>query len=260
MRRKILGCPVDDLDLGELVNIVRYNLERGYRQWYTSMNVANWYAYTHFPDVASLIDEANIITADGWPIAWAGRAVYGEPFPRIPAMNFLDTILSNLPDNEPVRVFLLGGKPGVAERAGPKLEARYPRIRVVGTFHGFLENSGAEQNAVDAINKARPTILILGMGTPYEQRWLVRHFDESPALFAIGIGGGIDILAGLKTRAPAWMQKYGMEWLYRMLQEPQRLSGRYFVTSLSFAWHVVQTVWTMNPEGRPESHSNKKEA
>ncbi|WP_020375329.1 WecB/TagA/CpsF family glycosyltransferase [Sulfobacillus thermosulfidooxidans] len=261
MRQRVLGCPVDDCDLTELLNQVREYMAQGIKHWYTSINVANWYAYTHFPDVAALFDKATFITADGWPIAWASRVIHHAPLPRIPAMNFLEALLSE-PWTTPLSVFLLGGKPGIAEQAGEHLTKKYAHIRVVGHFHGYFDSAQEEGKALQAIQKTQPSVLILGMGTPYEQAWLSRHFAEIPSVLAVGIGGGMDILAGIKKRAPQWMQNSGMEWLYRLIQEPRRLSGRYVKTTSSFAWHVFRVFWRLPSlsSHRANSYSEKKGA
>ncbi len=258
VRVKVLGCPVDDVDMNDLLDHVHHHMEQGIKQWYTSINVANWYAYTHFPEIATLIDEAPLITADGWPIAWASRVIHHVPLPRIPAMNFLDALLTNR-QAKGQRIFLLGGQPGTAEQAGIRLQAKYPHVSVVGAFHGFLNQPEVELEALNAIVQARPSILILGMGTPHEQKWLSLYFSRIPAVMAVGIGGGIDILAGIKKRAPGWMQKSGLEWLYRLVHEPGRLSRRYVKTSWSFAWQVLRVMWTW-PGDHIGSYSGKKGA
>ena len=241
MRHIILGCPVDDLAIEDLLDLVARSLAGGIQQWYTSINVANWYAYTHYTRVAGLIDQAPLISADGWPIYWASRILYGIKIPRIPAMEFFDAVCRTFA-GKPLRVYLLGGRPGVPELAGSRLLLLYPGLQVVGQHHGYLTTLTEQEAVLSDIQTSGADLLVLGMGTPREQSWLTHNLARSSIRFALGIGGGLDILAGLNSRAPIWMQRTGLEWLYRLVQEPMRLGPRYATTSWAFFNTCVRTV------------------
>ncbi len=241
MRHLVLGCPVDDLGIETLLVQVERSLTTGVQQWYTSINVANWYAYTHQPQVASLINQASLISADGWPIYWASRIFHGLKIPRVPALKFLDVVCKRF-SSDHLRVYLLGGRPGVPELAGIRLERQYPGLEVVGCHSGYFSNPTDYEAVLADINASQADILILGMGTPHEQSWLTHYLSRTPLRFGIGIGGGMDIMAGLNTRAPGWMQQIGLEWFYRLIQEPFRLGPRYCTTSLAFLLKCSQEV------------------
>ncbi len=233
MRHVILGCPVDDLTIEDLLDRVDRSLAGGVQQWYTSINVANWYAYTHNTRIAGLIDQAPLISADGWPIYWASRILYGINIPRIPAMEFFDAVCRTFGGN-PLRVYLLGGRPGVPELAGARLSVLYPGLQVVGQHDGYLMTLADQEAVLSDVQSSGADLLVLGMGTPHEQSWISHNLTRSSIRFGLGIGGGLDILAGLTARAPIWMQRTGLEWLYRLVQEPMRLGPRYATTSLAF--------------------------
>lgn len=241
MRHVILGCPIDDLSIEDLLDSVARSLAGGTQQWYTSINVANWYAYTHYQRTASFIDQAPLISADGWPIYWASRILYGIKIPRIPAMEFFDLVCRTFGDT-PLRVYLLGGRPGVPELAGSRIPVLYPGVQVVGQHNGYWTTLTEQEDVLSDIQTSGAELLVLGMGTPYEQSWLTHNLDRISVRFALGIGGGIDILAGLNTRAPVWMQRTGLEWFYRLVQEPGRLGPRYVTTSLAFFKACAQAV------------------
>ncbi len=241
MRHTVLGCPVDDASVEEMLKCVERSLGSSQQQWYTSINIANWYAYTHHSRVAGMIDQASLISADGWPICLASRIFYGIKIPRIPAMTFFNAVCRAFV-SLPLRVYVLGGRPGVAELAGIRLQENYPGLQVVGCHHGYLMNSLEQEHVLSEIQGAAPDLLILGMGTPYEQSWLTQYFSRCATPFALGIGGGLDIIAGFNQRAPLWIQRCGLEWFYRMIQEPRRLGPRYLTTSLAFVIACAQVI------------------
>lgn len=241
MRHTVLGCPVDDVTVEELLESVGRSLTNGFQQWYTSINVANWYAYTRQSKIAGMIDQASLISADGWPICVASRVLYGINIPRVPAMTFFEAVCRTF-GSHPLRVYLLGGRPGVAELAGARLQADHPGLHVVGCHHGYLTGSHEQEEILSKIQESAPDLLILGMGTPYEQSWLTEYLSRCPVRFALGIGGGMDIIAGLNHRAPVWMQRLGLEWAFRMAQEPGRLGPRYLTTSLAFVGAFARVV------------------
>ena len=130
----------------------------------------------------------------------------------------------------PLKIYLLGGMPGVAERAAQSITDRWPNIEVVGTASpplGFEKDP--EQNAalLAEISLLRPDILLVGLGAPKQELWVHEHCREIAAPVALCIGATIDFLAGERRRAPKWMRRTGLEWLYRVLTEPRRLWRRY---------------------------------
>jgi N-acetylglucosaminyldiphosphoundecaprenol N-acetyl-beta-D-mannosaminyltransferase len=130
-------------------------------------------------------------------------------------------------------VYLLGARPGVADDAARILRSRCPGLRVVGTHHGYFAPE-EEPAIVHAIAEARPDILFVAFGAPKQEKWIRRHLAELRVPVAIGVGGSFDVIAGRVARAPQWMQRAGVEWLYRALREPKRLPR---------IWAVPRLVW-----------------
>lgn len=122
--------------------------------------------------------------------------------------------------NQPIA--LLGAMPGVAEEAARRLEEHYPGLRVVYHHDGYFSPE-EEPAIVAAIREARPAVLFVAMGIPKQEKWIHRHMDELQVPVCMGVGGSLDVIAGRVKRAPAWMQRWGLEWLYRTALEPRRL-------------------------------------
>ena len=118
-------------------------------------------------------------------------------------------------------VVLLGGRPGVASEAAERLKARYPGVRVSGAFHGYFTEAESE-SLVLQIRKAAPDLLLVGLGAPKQEFWIRQNLDRLGVRVAMGVGGTLDIFAGRVKRAPAVWQRLGLEWAYRLLQEPRR--------------------------------------
>lgn len=175
-------------------------------------------------------DEASLTLADGAPVVWASRCL-GKPLPeRVAGSDLAPRLFEAANVRGPLKIYLLGGMPGVAERAAQNITARWPNIEVVGTASpplGFERDP--EQNAalLEEISLLRPDILLVGLGAPKQELWVHEHRRELAVPVALCIGATIDFLAGERRRAPLWMRRTGLEWLYRVLSEPRRLWRRY---------------------------------
>jgi N-acetylglucosaminyldiphosphoundecaprenol N-acetyl-beta-D-mannosaminyltransferase len=144
--------------------------------------------------------------------------------------------------DRPLRLFLLGAMPGVAERAKENIERRWSPVSVAGLYSppfGFEKDDDENAKILDMIAAAQPDILVVGLGAPKQEFWVHDHRRQIAAPAALCVGATIDFLAGEKKRAPRWMQKSGLEWLHRMASEPKRLARRY----AKDAWIFPQLVW-----------------
>lgn len=268
MRREIMGCPVDELDMAAFVDAIERHMLAGDKGWYTSINVANWYLCRTNPAIRDLVARATWISADGWPIAWVARHLYKVPISQVSAMDLFEMLMDRLNARQNgVRIFLVGGKEGIAAKAAKFLSQRYPHIDIVGAWHGYYHQN--ETAMLNAVNEKSPQIVFLGMGTPREQMWAAQFLPRTTACCAVGIGGGFDILAGVTKRAPRWMRRAGLEWLYRLAQEPRRLGWRYLRSNGAFVRAVLSSfligqfrkwvggrMWHRRADGAEESFEN----
>lgn len=182
------------------------------------------------PELALAISHAALVVADGVGVVWAARRL-GTPLPgRVPGIELAEGLLEHCA-RQGWPVFLLGGRPArdgdppVAEKAARALQRRWAGLRVVGTWHGYFSRD--EENAVlGAVAKARPALLLGGMGCPRQELWLSRHaafLGTCGVRVAVGVGGALDVWAGETRRAPAPLRRMGLEWLWRLLREPRRI-------------------------------------
>jgi len=187
-------------------------------------------------EYAEALVRADLCLVDGVGCAWAVRRWTGRKPERLPGIDLAGE-LCRLCAREGQSVYLLGGRPGVAERAAGKLREQYPGLRIAGTRDGFWQ-AEAEADVVGAVNDARTDLLLVGLGQPRQERFLDRYRDRLTARVAVGVGGSLDVIAGDVRRAPVWMQHAGVEWFFRLLRQPWRI-GR-ILRLPRFAWRVLQ--------------------
>ncbi|HEX4857072.1 MAG TPA: WecB/TagA/CpsF family glycosyltransferase, partial [Limnobacter sp.] len=185
------------------------------------------------PEFRRVLNESSLCVVDGKPIYWASR-LFKVDLPEVvtgsdlvPAV-FAAHELS--PGSSELKVFLLGAGEGVAARAARRITARYSRVQVCGVYSppfGFEHDADECRNICELIRNTGADLLVVGLGAPKQELWTARHQQETGVPVAICAGATIDFLAGEKSRAPAWMTRSGLEWLFRMLSEPRRLAKRY---------------------------------
>lgn len=172
---------------------------------------------------------------DGMPLLWASRAL-GSPLPvKISGSDFVKPLLRRAAERG-YRVYFLGGDPGVAEQARDKLLVEMPTLNIVGIDSPRIDIDHVDQAMIARIRDARPDLVLLALGAPKQE--IFAHEQRaalSPAVL-LGIGASLDFIAGSKRRAPAWMSDAGLEWLFRLAQEPRRLASRYLVRDSRFIW------------------------
>jgi N-acetylglucosaminyldiphosphoundecaprenol N-acetyl-beta-D-mannosaminyltransferase len=182
----------------------------------------------------ALLQTADLVTPDGAGLIWAARRL-GQPFPeRVPGVELVAQ-LARLSHEQGYRLYFVGAAPGVAQRAAEHLRETFPNAQIVGTQHGYFQPH--EEPAILAqIRATRPDVLLVGMGMPRQEKWIARHKDALGVPVSVGVGGSFDVYAGVVKRAPRWMQRYGLEWLWRLMQDPRKIAK---VRNLPrFAWLV----------------------
>jgi N-acetylglucosaminyldiphosphoundecaprenol N-acetyl-beta-D-mannosaminyltransferase len=188
------------------------------------------------------LNQAAVVGPDGVGVAVAARMLGERPPERIALTDWIWD-LGGFAAERDMSLFLVGGAPGVAERAADELRRRHPRVRVVGTHHGYFDKAreGSESRlVVDAINAAHPDILLVGFGMPIQEHWIKENWAGIDA--AVGITGGavMDYVSGTTRRGPAWMTGHGLEWLSRLVIEPRRLWRRYLLGNPVFLLRILR--------------------
>jgi N-acetylglucosaminyldiphosphoundecaprenol N-acetyl-beta-D-mannosaminyltransferase len=188
---------------------------------------------------------AALVLADGAPVVLASRLLDKKLPERVAGSDLVPALFEAVAasrSSEPLRVFLLGAGPGVADRAAQVIHQRWSGVEVVGTLSpplGFEHDQEENQRILTAVATAQPDLVLLGLGAPKQELWIARHADQLEAKAALCIGATIDFLAGEKSRAPKLLQSLGLEWLHRVATEPRRLVKRY----ARDAWIFPQLFW-----------------
>ena len=194
------------------------------------------------PWLREFMNSCDIVFCDGISVKWAAYFL-GMPLPeRLPVPDWIDELIVAAVQQE-CSIYLLGASEEVVEAAGTVLTNRYPRLRIVGSHHGYFDKEhGRAENrvVVDLINRARPDILFVGMSVPVQERWLWENWERLEVPVALVVGAIFEMLAGTKRRPPRWMTDHGLEWLGRLLLEPGRLWRRYLFGNPAFVLHVVR--------------------
>ncbi|MBI4367659.1 MAG: WecB/TagA/CpsF family glycosyltransferase [Deltaproteobacteria bacterium] len=188
------------------------------------------------PAFAAAVRASHLVLCDSAPLQWFSR-LRGRALPARLAGPDVCAVLCELAAEEGWRCFFLGATPEVLKRMTDRIRARYPGIAVAGTFAPPMRAVfSAEENAamIAAINAARPDILWVGLTAPKQELWLHHHLPQLHCTIAAAVGAAFDFFAGTKHRAPRWLQRAGLEWFFRLCQEPRRLARRYLVNNARF--------------------------
>jgi len=189
---------------------------------------------------------ADYICADGMPIVWACNSLFGGRVRRIAGVSLIERLCQRGAAHR-LSVFLLGGRPGAATATAETLKRRHPGLRIAGVNCpplGFERRDSSLQQVLDHIAATNPHVLFVGLGAPKQEFLIDHHIRSLRVPLAIGIGGSFEILSGKLKRAPLWMQSSGLEWAYRLSQEPGRLWQRYLIGNSEFVWSIAKAKLT----------------
>jgi N-acetylglucosaminyldiphosphoundecaprenol N-acetyl-beta-D-mannosaminyltransferase len=203
-----------------------------------AINAAKVVEFQEDEALRSAIGEAHLLTADGQAVVWAARLL-GQPVPaRVAGTDLMQALLAHAARRR-YSVYLLGAKDAVVRACAEKAQKEHPDLRIAGCRNGYFRRDD-EAEVVAAIRAAQPDILFLGFGTPAKEYFMHRHYRALGVPFVMGVGGSFDVYAGLVARAPQWMQRAGLEWAFRLAQEPRRMWKRYLVGNTRFAWIIAR--------------------
>lgn len=219
---KVLGFPVAAIDLATAVRqlgAVLASKQKG-RIRVVTLNPEMLMAGLNNPELGQALCSADLVVPDGIGIVWALRRAGYRQQQRVTGVDLVETVLTE-EASAGLRLFLLGGKPGVAEEAKTNLQRRWSTLQVVGYHHGYF-SSGENKSVVQLINQAQPDLLLVGMGVPRQEIWLAKQWSNLTVPVGIGIGGLLDLWANRTKRAPLLIRRMGLEWAYRAWREPAR--------------------------------------
>ena len=224
----ILGLPLNNMSAGETVEAMERLIHSGGTHQICPVNLDVWLNSLTDPHLHRIMAGCTLVLPDGMPLVWASGLLGCPLAERVTGIDLVPR-MAELSARKGYKIFLLGGKPGVADRAAHLLEERYPGARIVGTYSPAEENLVRMDHAeiLSRIHAAKPDILLVAFGNPKQEKWIWMHRKRLGVPLAMGVGGSFDILVGDTRRAPRWIQNCGLEWFMRMVQEPARLAPRY---------------------------------
>lgn len=187
-----------------------------------------------------ILNNADLVYCDGEGVRWGAR-ILGEFLPQ--RMTGADWIwdLCEMCEEKGYSLYLLGGENGVADKAAKKLQEKLPNLKIAGVYHGYFEKNGQDNDRmVTSINKKKPDILLVGFGSPLQEKWIDENFEKLNSRVVWAVGALVDFVSEKVPRGPGWMLDNGMEWLFRLIVEPKRMWKRYIVGNIVFLRKIIQ--------------------
>jgi N-acetylglucosaminyldiphosphoundecaprenol N-acetyl-beta-D-mannosaminyltransferase len=251
----VLGVRVDAVQIDDVVRQAeRWIAERSGSHWVAVTGMHGVTETLHDASFLEVLNSADLVVADGMPLVWLSR-LRGRPLRR--RVYGPELMLTFLERTAGYRHYFYGGAAGVAERLAGTLAARFPAMRVAGAdcppFHPLTPTEDDE--AVERIHRAAPDVLWVGLSTPKQERWMHAHRGRLRVPVVLGVGAAFDIHAGTKPQAPVWLREHGLEWSYRLRQEPRRLWRRYLVYGAQFSACVLLEQLGLKKFGRQQVRS-----
>jgi len=239
-RANILGVGINALTMPLALDILSAWIREQWRGYVCVCTVNTVMACRDDAPLRQLVNESGLNTPDGMPLVWLCRLMGYRQTQRVYGPDLM-LAFCELSLTEGFTHYLFGGNTGVPDELRDHLTARFPGLKVVGTYSPpFGEPSAAEdEQMVQMINAAQPDVVWVGMSSPKQDRWMALHRQRLDAPVLIGVGAAFDFHSGRVKQAPRWMQRSGLEWLFRLIQEPQRLWKRYLVYNTRFLFEIA---------------------
>jgi N-acetylglucosaminyldiphosphoundecaprenol N-acetyl-beta-D-mannosaminyltransferase len=236
-RARLLDCELHRVTMTEALDRVALAIDSGTYCQHVAINAAKLVALHDDAGLRDLVNRCELVTADGQAVMWASRLL-GEAVPaRVTGIDLMQALFRRA-EERGWRVYVLGARHEVLAAAIRQIHAKHPRLRIVGWRDGYFEP--VEDRAVaESICATGAQLLFVAISSPRKEQFLCTYGRATGAQFAMGVGGAIDVVAGRRRRAPVLLQELGLEWLFRLLQEPHRLLRRYTTTNLRFVVLVL---------------------
>lgn len=230
-RIKFLNTEVDNLTMQESIKRIDDMIKEGKPSYVVTPNVDHIVKLEEDFEFKKVYKEADLILTDGMPLIWMSRFQKNKIKEKVSGSDLFPKVCE-LASEKSYKVFLLGAADGVASKAAKNLTNKYNNLNIVGVYSpsfGFEDKEEEIEKIIDLINDSKPHILAVGLGAPKQEKFIHKYKERLNVPISLAIGASIDFEAGNITRAPKWMQKSGLEWFYRFLNEPKRMFKRYFI-------------------------------
>lgn len=236
----LFGVPVDNLTMGETVDRIETMVGDGKIHQHVVINVDKIVKMELNQALRAAVLNCDLINADGQPVIWVSRLLQSPLKERVTGIDLFDVLIARCAELG-FRPYLVGARQDVVAKTVDVLRAKYPKLELAGWRNGYW-SANEEPAVVQEIKKVRPDVLCMAVGSPKQEFFLYKWKKEMQVPFVMGVGGSFDVTAGMLRRAPGWMQDSGLEWLFRLAQEPRRLWRRYLVEDMTF-FRLVWREW-----------------
>jgi len=246
MRAEFFGVPLDLLTMDESVERCIAAIESGSATQHVVLNAGKVVMMQDVDGLRDIVADCQIVNADGQSIVWAGRALGIRVPERVAGIDLMQRLIAEAEKRE-WPIFLLGARQEVLDEFVSRTKARHPDLRIAGSLNGYFEDPSA---IAAAVHDSGARLLFVGISSPTKEFFLAEQLPRMGPVFAMGVGGSFDVVAGRTRRAPVWMQHGGLEWFYRLLQEPRRMWKRYLVGNARFAALTAREWWRLRMRKR----------
>lgn len=230
-RMKFMNIEIDNLTMKETLQVIKSLIKEKKSAYVVTPNVDHIVQLETNKELKQVYTNASLILADGKPLLWIAKW-YGTPIKEKISGSDLFPVLCKMASEEGYKMFFLGAAEGVAAKAAKNLAQKYTGLQIVGTYSppfGFEKDKEEMLKIKEMIKKAKPDILIVGLGCPKQEMFMYHHCMEIGVPISFGLGASLDFEAGNIKRAPKWMTNHGLEWLFRITQDPKRMAKRYLI-------------------------------
>jgi len=234
----IFNIKINPLRRSDFLLLIESGIKSGRQIAQFGVNSATINEIVRNEEFRHIINNADLVHIDGMSVVWALRSFNYSVPERVATPDLADDILA-MADKGKMSVFLFGAKEATLSLCRESIEKKYPNLRITGSRNGYYEPD-EEESIFNQINEASPDILLLGMSSPKKELFFESYRHKIRARYILGVGGYFDILSGQIKRAPRWMQNSGLEWFFRLMQEPRRLWKRYLIGIHQFFWLVAR--------------------
>ena len=232
-----LGCHLDNLDMDETINYIDSRIAKGIFTQHVVVNVAKLVSMQKNKELFNSVNNSDIINIDGMGVVWGANILGYKIKERVAGIDLFQGLLE-LSSKKKYPIFLLGSKQHIVKKTVSILKNKYQNLEISGYHHGyFWEN---EEEVVKKIKDSKAKILFVAITSPKKENFINKWKDELGVEFVMGVGGTFDVISGKVNRAPEFIQKIGMEWLYRLLQEPRRMWKRYLYTNTAYSFLLLK--------------------
>lgn len=235
---EILGCPIANMTLNETVNYIHHAIESKQPIHQSSVNAAKLVYMNQNPDLKNDVISSNLINADGMAVVWASKFLNRSLQERVTGIDLMQNLVE-LASKSQYKVFFLGAEEEIVKKVLAYYKSKYSNEIIAGYHNGYYDKRDEDKVAYQ-IAHSGAHILFVAISSPAKELFLNKYKNIINVPFIMGVGGSFDVIAGKVSRAPIWMQKNGLEWLFRLLQEPRRMWKRYFYTNTIFLFLILQ--------------------